>query len=31
MSKVRDVKTATLEPNGQLEYELEADAKPLTV
>ncbi|EMY8536097.1 MULTISPECIES: DUF421 domain-containing protein [Bacillus] len=29
--KIGDVKTATLEPNGQLGYELKEDAKPLTV
>ncbi|HHX7188920.1 MULTISPECIES: DUF421 domain-containing protein [Bacillus cereus group] len=31
ISKIEDVKTATLEPNGQLGYELKGDAKPLTV
>ncbi|MBU4643019.1 DUF421 domain-containing protein [Bacillus toyonensis] len=31
ISKIEDVKTATLEPNGQLGYELQEDAKPLTV
>lgn len=31
ISRVEDVKTATLEPNGQLGYELKEDAKPLTV
>jgi len=31
ISKISDVKTATLEPNGQLGYELVEDAKPLTV
>lgn len=31
ISKIGDVKTATLEPNGQLGYELKEDAKPLTV
>ncbi|RSL30783.1 DUF421 domain-containing protein [Salibacterium salarium] len=31
VSKLEDVKTATLEPNGQLGYELKEDAKPLTV
>ncbi|QRY17186.1 DUF421 domain-containing protein [Bacillus cereus] len=31
ISKIEDVKTATLEPNGQLGYELKEDAKPLTV
>ncbi|MDA2212258.1 DUF421 domain-containing protein [Bacillus cereus group sp. MYBK195-1] len=31
ISKIEDVKTATLEPNGQLGYELKDDAKPLTV
>ncbi|MGY4690885.1 DUF421 domain-containing protein [Salibacterium sp. K-3] len=31
ISKISDVKTATLEPNGQLGYELIEDAKPLTV
>ncbi|MBE7099234.1 DUF421 domain-containing protein [Bacillus cereus] len=29
--RIGDVKTATLEPNGQLGYELKEDAKPLTV
>ncbi len=28
---ITDVKTATLEPNGQLGYELERNARPLTV
>ncbi|SFL93489.1 DUF421 domain-containing protein [Salibacterium qingdaonense] len=31
ISSIADVKTATLEPNGQLGYELIEDAKPLTV
>lgn len=31
ISKISDVKMATLEPNGQLGYELMDDAKPLTV
>ncbi|MFD2706700.1 DUF421 domain-containing protein [Salibacterium lacus] len=31
ISSIADVKTATLEPNGQLGYELVEDAKPLTV
>jgi uncharacterized membrane protein YcaP (DUF421 family) len=31
ITKIEDVKTATLEPNGQLGYELTDDAKPLTV
>ncbi|ALC82157.1 MULTISPECIES: DUF421 domain-containing protein [Bacillus] len=31
ISKISDVKTATLEPNGQLGYELKEEAKPLTV
>lgn len=31
ISKIEDLKTATLEPNGQLGYELKEDAKPLTV
>ncbi|MDO6634082.1 DUF421 domain-containing protein [Bacillus thuringiensis] len=31
ISKIEDVKTATLEPNGQLGYELKDEAKPLTV
>ncbi|PFN19174.1 DUF421 domain-containing protein [Bacillus cereus] len=31
ISKIADIKTATLEPNGQLGYELEDEAKPLTV
>jgi uncharacterized membrane protein YcaP (DUF421 family) len=30
ISKMDDVKTATIEPNGQLGYELKEDAKPLT-
>lgn len=30
ISNINDVKTATLEPNGQLGYELKDDAKPLT-
>lgn len=30
ISKIEDVKTATLELNGQLGYELKEDAKPLT-
>jgi uncharacterized membrane protein YcaP (DUF421 family) len=31
ITKIEDVKTGTLEPNGQLGYELNDDAKPLTV
>ncbi|GAB6482193.1 TPA: DUF421 domain-containing protein [Bacillus cereus] len=31
ISKIEDVKTATLEPNGQVGYELKDEAKPLTV
>ncbi|UKJ83609.1 DUF421 domain-containing protein (plasmid) [Priestia megaterium] len=31
ISNIQDVKTATMEPNGQLGYELQEDAKPLTV
>ncbi|MGG1370024.1 YetF domain-containing protein, partial [Priestia megaterium] len=31
VSKIQDVKTATIEPNGQLGYELQEDAKPLTI
>jgi uncharacterized membrane protein YcaP (DUF421 family) len=31
VSKISDVKYATLEPNGQLGYELKEDARPLTV
>lgn len=31
ISKMEDVKIATIEPNGQLGYELKDDAKPLTV
>ncbi len=31
ISKIEDVKTATIEPNGQLGYELQENAKPLTV
>ncbi|MCM3570973.1 DUF421 domain-containing protein [Neobacillus mesonae] len=31
ISKIEDVKTATLEPNGQLGYELMEDAKPVTI
>ncbi|AWG44880.1 hypothetical protein BEH_24590 (plasmid) [Priestia filamentosa] len=31
ISKIEDVKTATVEPNGQLGYELQEDAKPLTL
>jgi len=31
ISTIKDVKTATIEPNGQLGYELQEDAKPLTV
>ncbi|WZL74241.1 DUF421 domain-containing protein [Clostridiaceae bacterium 35-E11] len=31
ISKISDVKTATLEPNGQLGYELMRHAKPVTI
>lgn len=31
ISKIEGVKTATIEPNGQLGYELQENAKPLTV
>ncbi|MBT2685148.1 DUF421 domain-containing protein [Bacillus sp. ISL-37] len=31
ITKLEDVKFATIEPNGQIGYELEDDAKPLTV
>jgi len=31
VSNIQDIKTATIEPNGQLGYELQEDAKPLTV
>ncbi|AXI30607.1 hypothetical protein CIB87_16840 [Priestia megaterium] len=31
VSTIQDVKTATIEPNGQLGYELQEDAKPLTI
>lgn len=31
ISNVSDIKNATIEPNGQLGYELKSDAKPLTV
>lgn len=31
IANIKDVKTATLEPNGQLGYELIPDAKPVTV
>ncbi len=31
ISKITDVKTATLEPNGQLGYELMRHAKPVTI
>lgn len=31
ITKLEDVKYATIEPNGQLGYELQDDAKPLTV
>ncbi|QTN01649.1 DUF421 domain-containing protein [Sediminibacillus dalangtanensis] len=31
ISKLSDIKTATIEPNGQLGYELTEDARPLTV
>ncbi|KAB2492943.1 DUF421 domain-containing protein [Priestia endophytica] len=31
ISKIEDVKTATIEPNGKLGYELQENAKPLTV
>ncbi|KAB2335552.1 DUF421 domain-containing protein [Bacillus mesophilum] len=31
ISKIENIKTATLEPNGQIGYELTDEAKPLTV
>lgn len=31
IKKITDVKTATLEPNGQIGYELFYDAQPLTI
>ncbi|WP_419887693.1 DUF421 domain-containing protein [Neobacillus niacini] len=31
ISNIQDVKTATIEPNGLLGYELQEDAKPLTI
>ncbi|MDD1515299.1 DUF421 domain-containing protein [Priestia megaterium] len=31
IAKIEDVKIATIEPNGQLGYELQEDAKPLTI
>lgn len=31
VSKIEDIKTATIEPNGLLGYELNEEAKPLTV
>lgn len=31
ISKIEDIKTATIEPNGLLGYELKNDAKPLTI
>lgn len=31
ISNIQDVKTATIEPNGLLGYELQEDAKPLTM
>ncbi|MCM3541104.1 DUF421 domain-containing protein [Priestia endophytica] len=31
ITNIQDIKTATIEPNGQLGYELQGDAKPLTV
>ncbi|MBG9812406.1 membrane protein [Bacillus endophyticus] len=31
ITSIQDVKTATIEPNGQLGYELQNDAKPLTM
>lgn len=31
IEKISDIKTATIEPNGQMGYELMDDAKPLTV
>ncbi|WP_226038327.1 DUF421 domain-containing protein [Aquibacillus saliphilus] len=31
INKLTDVKTATLEPNGKLGYELKEDARPLTI
>nr|WP_204501066.1 YetF domain-containing protein [Aquibacillus albus] len=31
INQLSDIKTATLEPNGQLGYELKEDARPLTI
>lgn len=31
ITKISDIKTATLEPNGQLGYELKEEARPLTI
>ncbi|GGM29993.1 DUF421 domain-containing protein [Paraliobacillus quinghaiensis] len=31
ISNISDIKNATIEPNGQLGYELKPDAKPLTI
>ncbi|WP_235988846.1 DUF421 domain-containing protein [Aquibacillus kalidii] len=31
ISSINDIKTATLEPNGQMGYELKEDARPLTI
>ncbi|MEH7094019.1 DUF421 domain-containing protein [Neobacillus vireti] len=31
LTKISDIKMATIEPNGQLGYELKEDAKPLTI
>jgi uncharacterized membrane protein YcaP (DUF421 family) len=31
ISNIEDVKKATIEPNGLLGYELQEDAKPLTI
>lgn len=31
ISNISDIKNATIEPNGQLGYELKPDARPLTV
>ncbi|PKG25047.1 DUF421 domain-containing protein [Niallia nealsonii] len=31
ITKIEDIKTATIEPNGDIGYEMQEDAKPLTV
>ncbi|GKU81495.1 DUF421 domain-containing protein [Niallia sp. NCCP-28] len=31
IAKIEDIKTATIEPNGDIGYEMQGDAKPLTV